>query len=251
VNDKLYIHEVIDIVGHNRSHYLHHITANWGPIARETREHLCYGVWSTVGITSRWPQVINLWEDQGWDGLAQSLRVEYTSSSTTTHQDPDLAVWWAEAANYRSGGVDRILRPAPWAPTITDLVDGGMRAECYVHEMVKLRPGAADEYLQLLGEDGADVHGLLGLRILGAFENALVGGTECLVLWAADRFENWTGFERDQPSDARMASWRRRTSDLVVDWERVLLVEAPLSPLRLGRQPSVDDRASYALPTPR
>jgi hypothetical protein len=248
VNDKIYIHEYVDIIGHNRSHYLHHITANWGPIARETREHLAYGVWSTVGITSRWPQVINLWEDQGWDGLAQSLRVEYTSSSATTHQDPELAAWWAEAASFRSGGVDRILRPAPWTPTIDELIASGVRGECYVHEMVKLRPGCAAEYLQLLREDGADVHQALGLDVVGGFENALVGGTECLVLWSADRFDDWTGFERDQLDDPGMQAWRKRTSDLVVDWERVLLVEAPLSPLRLGRQPSVDDRASYALP---
>jgi hypothetical protein len=251
MNDKIYIHELVDIVGHNRSHYLHHITANWAPIARESRQHLCYGVWSTVGVTSRWPQVINLWEEQGWDGLAQSLRYEYTSASATTHQDPDLAEWWAEAATFRSGGVDRILRPAPWTPTITELIDASVRGECYVHEMVRLRPGASSDYLQLLGESGADLHRPLGLRILGGFENALVGGSECLVLWAATSFEDWTSFERAQGGDRALRAWRTRTADLVVDWERVLMVEAPLSPLRLGRQPAVEDRASYTLPTRR
>jgi hypothetical protein len=249
MNDKIYIHEYVDIIGHNRSHYLHHITANWAPIARETRGHLCYGVWSTVGITSRWPQVINLWEEQGWDGMAGSLRTEYTSPSSTTHQDPELAEWWAEAASFRSGGLDRILRPAPWTPTITELVDAGVRGECYVHELVKLRPGSAGEFLRALGEDGAGIHRSLGLRILGGFDNALVGGSECLVLWSADRFEDWTGFERDQSDSPTMQAWRKRTSDLVVDFERVLMVEAPLSPLRLGRQPAVSDRAGYRLPS--
>jgi hypothetical protein len=126
-----------------------------------------------------------------------------------------------------------------------------VRGECYVHEMVELRPGAATEYLRLLGEDGVDIHRPLGLRVLGAFENALVGGTECLVLWSADRFEGWTSFERDHGSDPAMQAWRKRTADLVVDWERVLMVEAPLSPLRLGRQPSVEDRKGYTLPTRR
>jgi len=117
--------------------------------------------------------------------------------------------------------------------------------------MVRLRSGAAGEFLQLLAEEGADAHATLGLKILGGFENALVGGTECLVLWAADRFEDWTRFERDQLDDAALQAWRKRTADLVVDWEHVLLVEAPLSPMRLGRQPSVDDRAGYTLPTRR
>ena len=29
VNDKVYIHEFIDIIGHNRANYMHHMTANW------------------------------------------------------------------------------------------------------------------------------------------------------------------------------------------------------------------------------
>ena len=32
------------------------------------------------------------------------------------------------------------------------------------------------------------------------------------------------------------------------DWQRILLVDAPLSPLRTGRQPRVEDRDSYQLP---
>ena len=52
---KLYIHELIDITGHNRARYLHHMTANWCPIAREERNQLCLGVWATLGSTGRWP----------------------------------------------------------------------------------------------------------------------------------------------------------------------------------------------------
>ena len=46
VNDKVYIHEFIDIIGHNRANYMHHMTANWSPIAQEERHQLCYGVWA-------------------------------------------------------------------------------------------------------------------------------------------------------------------------------------------------------------
>src|SRR5205807_8689792 len=42
-NDKIYIHEFVDINGHNRANYLHHITANWSPIGQEERHQLCYG----------------------------------------------------------------------------------------------------------------------------------------------------------------------------------------------------------------
>jgi hypothetical protein len=91
-NDKVYIHEFIDIIGHNRANYMHHMTANWSPIAQRERHQLCYGVWGTVGTTRRWPEVVNLWEEDGFDGLAGSLRHEFNHP---TLQDPGLAAWWA------------------------------------------------------------------------------------------------------------------------------------------------------------
>ena len=73
MNDKVYIHEYIDIIGHNRGRYMYHMTANWSPTAQEERHQLCYGVWGVVGSTGRWPQVVNLWEEDGFDGLARSF----------------------------------------------------------------------------------------------------------------------------------------------------------------------------------
>ena len=90
--DKIYIHEFIDIIGHNRARYMHHMTANWCPTARDERNMLCFGVWGTVGSTGRWPEVVNMWELDGWDGLAANFAHELASP---TLQDPALAEWWA------------------------------------------------------------------------------------------------------------------------------------------------------------
>ena len=95
VNDKVYIHEFIDIIGHNRVNYMHHMTANWSPIAQEERHQLCYAVWAVIGTTREWPQVVNLWEEDGFEGLSRSLDRECNNPSV---QDPKLAKWWAEAA---------------------------------------------------------------------------------------------------------------------------------------------------------
>ena len=81
-NTKVYIHEFIDIIGHNRAHYMHHMTANWSPIAQRERQQLCYGVWGTVGSTRRWPEVVNLWEEDGFAGLAASFEGEAVGSAT-------------------------------------------------------------------------------------------------------------------------------------------------------------------------
>ena len=34
MNRKLYIHELIDVIGHNRARYMHHMTADGTPVGR-------------------------------------------------------------------------------------------------------------------------------------------------------------------------------------------------------------------------
>ena len=76
MSEHVYIHEFIDIRGHNRAKYQHHMTANWVPVALAERNQRCYGVWSTIGSTGRWPEVVNMWEFDGWDGLVRNFEVE-------------------------------------------------------------------------------------------------------------------------------------------------------------------------------
>ena len=110
MNDKVYIHEFIDIIGHNRARYMHHMTANWVPVARAERNQQCFGVWATVGSTGRWPEVVNMWELDGWPGLVANFSHELVGAGA---QDTSLAEWWSVAASLRRGGVDRIVVPAP------------------------------------------------------------------------------------------------------------------------------------------
>ena len=88
MNPKIYIHEFIDIIGHNRAKYMHHMTANWVPVGIEERNMRCFGVWATVGSTGRWPEVVNMWELDGWDGLAANFAHETAGGRD---QDPSLA----------------------------------------------------------------------------------------------------------------------------------------------------------------
>ena len=117
---------------------MHHMTANWSPIAQAERDQLCYGVWGVVGTTRGWPQVVNIWEEDGFGGLATSFRHEFNHP---TLQDPKLAKWWSEAAGYRRRGDDRVLVPAPWTSTIEQLCAPGVHAEVFAHEQVTVQPG--------------------------------------------------------------------------------------------------------------
>ena len=245
MNDKVYIHEFIDIIGHNRARYMHHMTANWCPVAREERNQLCFGVWGTVGSTGAWPEVVNLWELDGWDGLVGNFEHEFTHA---TLQDPSLAEWWSVAASLRRGGVDRIVVPEPWTRPIGELIDDGVRGEVYAHELITVPPGRVPELMVAVHNLAVPAYAAFDIVNVAAFRVAMVNDSECILIWAIPDWATWANFERAclvDPSRARthpLARWRATALELGADWRRSLLVDAPLAPLRLGRQPEVSDR---------
>jgi hypothetical protein len=239
MNDKVYIHEFINIIGHNRAKYMHHMTANWSPIAQEERHQLCYGVWGIVGTTRGWPEVLNLWEEDGFDGLATSFRHEFNHRGL---QDPKLAKWWAEAANYRHSGEDRVLVPAPWTRTISELCADGVRGEVYAHEQFELPQGTSRDFLEEVADKAVELYRPFGWELAGAWETAMRNESECFLLWAIPTWDQWGEFEVAERADGPLRSWRRATYDRSVACRRFLVVDAPLSPFRTGRQPTVSDR---------
>jgi len=242
VNDRVYIHEFISIRGHNRAQYVHHMTANWSPIGQEERGQLCYGVWAILGSTGPWPQTVNMWEHAGWEGLAASFAVEGVGKGA---QDPKLEQWWAEASELRSGGFDRIVVPAPWTKTIEELCADGVRGAVYVHELVKVRAGAAADLLERARQSAAPALERHGWQLIGAFTTAMVDDDEALLLWAIPSWPAWAAGERAHREDGDVQSWRAGVRDIVTSWHRILLIDAPLSPMKTGRQPSREDRTDW------
>jgi hypothetical protein len=238
VNSKIYIHEFIEIIGHNRARYMQHMTANWGPIGRAERNMLCFAVWGTVGSTGRWPEVVNLWELDGWEGLAANFEHELSPASL---QDDSLAAWWAVAAEMRRGGHDRILVPEPWSPTSEELTSAGVNGVVYAHELVTLPVGGVRSFLDALRDVGVPAVEALGPRAIGAFRVAMINDSEAIVLWAIPDWPTWIAYERAW-DDGTLASWRSHLVGMAADVRRALLCDAPLSPLRTGRQPQIEDR---------
>jgi hypothetical protein len=241
-NDRLYIHEFVDIIGHNRANYMHHITANWSPIGQQERHQLCYGVWGIVGTTGRWPSVVNIWEEDGFDGMAASFRHELNHTGL---QDPALAKWWSNAAMFRSGGLDRLLVPAPWTRTIEQLCADGVRGETYAHEQFTTTPGNGHALLERIAEDGGTLLSEFGWTLAGAWDTAMAGDSEVTLLWAIPNWEQWAAAEKAELADSKLARWRNSLHERTVTVKRILLADAPLSPFRTGRQPHRDDRTDW------
>jgi hypothetical protein len=166
-------------------------------------------------------------------------------------QDPVLAQWWAKAAEYRRGGLDRILVPAPWTRTIDELCGAGVRGRCYAHELIRVRPGAASDFLELVRTDAMPLGDAFGWELAGAWRTAMANDDECILLWAVPAWEAWAAFERALSADADVRGRRSGLAGMAESWQRILLVDAPLSPFKTGRQPSRDDRTEADSPVTR
>lgn len=242
MNDKIYIHEHIDIIGHNRANYMHHMTANFSPRAQEERHQLCYGVWGVLGSTRRWPEVLNMWEEDGLDGLARSFRHE---TGSPTMQDEHLARWWAKAAELRRSGTDRLLQPAPWTRTIEELCTDRVTGETYAHEQVTVPPGRSTEYLEMVRQEALPAYEEFGWELAGAWETLMTDDSECIVLWAIPTWEHWAELERGRRTHPTMAAWWSRCLEATTSFHRFLLVDSPLCPFRTHRQPSYSDQTDW------
>jgi hypothetical protein len=240
VNDKVYIHEFITITKQNRARYMQHITANWSPVGQDERHQLCYGVWGTLGSTGAWPEVVNLWEEDSFEALARNFGNE---TAGTGMQDPALAKWWASAAELRSGGFDRILIPHPHSPTIEALCADKISGVTYAHETIRLDRGRPAKFLDGAVAGASEATHRFGWQLIGAWRTAMVADDECILLWAIPSWQAWGAAERalaDAPELLIGAA-----EDDVRARHRILLVDAPLSPLRTHRQPTRSDRTDW------
>jgi hypothetical protein len=111
---------------------------------------------------------------------------------------------------------------------------------------VRLPAGAAPDFLAAFREQAVPALEAFDLDLVGAFRVAMVNDSEAIVIWAVPDWATWARVEQawlGEGDDADLlAGWRKTTLGLGADWRRSLLVDAPLAPLRLGRQPAASDR---------
>jgi hypothetical protein len=234
-NQHMYLHEFIDIIGHNRANYFEHMTAGWSKGARE-RKQRTFGIWGTFGSTRRWPEVVNLWEYDSWHDMAEAYHHE---TSGPNMQDPTLHAWWSKAQEYRRSGIDRLLIPTDYSPSIAQTVAMGVVGwPVFYHEMIRTAPGQARTYLAMLEHEWLPSAKDLGLTCIGAYRTAMRNDDEVFLIWALKSWKDWADVETayEEPSPA-VAKWRARTQNIALSWENFLMCSAPLSPTQTGKQP--------------
>jgi hypothetical protein len=212
----LFLHEYIDINGMHQWDYMEHTLQQSGD---EKVEFELLGTWYTMGITARWPQVVNVWEIDGWDGwarLAQRTNVDKAANAA-------LAAWWDEAHTRRTGGFDRLLRGAPGCPSRASLAADDVHGTWFVHELSHVRPGAGAEYLAATHDQRTPAMAERGIRLVGLYEGVLTD-TEVCTIWATDVGAHTALLRDGDPWRALARRWCTR-------WREELMTPGPRSPL--------------------
>jgi hypothetical protein len=217
-NRCLYLHEVIDIVGTGSEAYKAH-TGALGTGRTDGGAPLV-GTWQQSGSTGAWPKVVNLWEMQSWDHWAEILARQYTR---TSGQEKKLSKWWKEATTYRSGGFDRILEPAPFSPTRTELVARGVRGMACLQEIATVKAGTAEQYLDAVATRWVEHAAQRGLTLMGAWRTTM-RDTEAVVLWSLPSFVDLTRHLGTLGADRVSREWLERAREWRTDYRETLLV---------------------------
>lgn len=223
--DQLFLHEVVDIVGRGGRAYMDH-TVGFDAGAAAGKGLALLGTWEVVGSTGRWPQVVNVWEIDGWDGWARLGH----RTNVDKAANAELAEWWDEAYRHRSGGFDRLLLGAPGCPSRASLTDDGVRGSWFVHELSEVRPGAGTEYLAATVAERVPAMAARGITLVGLYDSVLTD-TEVCTIWATDLRTHTDLLRTGDPWRATARQWCTR-------WREELMTPGPRSPLAPLEEPT-------------
>lgn len=218
---KLYLHEIIHIVGTGSDSYKRH-TAQLG-LGRTDGGSPLIGTFQQSGSTGDWPKVINLWEMTSWDHWAEILEKQYTR---TSGQERELKKWWLEATSFRSGGFDRILEPAPFSPTRDQILKRKVHGLACLQEIATTHPGKAEAYLEAVEKHWRKPAAKRGLTLVGAWTTAM-RDTEAVLLWSIPTFHDCTRHLSDFRTARATRDWSERARKWRVDYRETLLVPSP------------------------
>ncbi len=108
--------------------------------------------------------------------------------------------------------------------------------------MMTAAPGRSRDVLAQLATVARPPAEELGLAVVGAFDVAMVNDSECIAIWAFPDWSTWATYEQAWEPGGAMRPWADWLAASGTTVARSLMVDAPLAPLRLGRQPAVSDR---------
>ncbi len=227
----LYLHEMIDIVGQGQYDYMDHSRREPTNVMPDMLT--LQGTFFVCAMGGgRWPQVINIWDvgEAGWQGWAANVDRLNLKRRNAFYGD-----WWDEAAQWRTGGFDRLCGGAPGSPSTPEIAARAIRGTLFVHQLLTVRPGSPLDYLAAVVEQQVPLWGEYGHRATGLYE-VLGNQHEVVVVWAtsiADQTRLRAGRDAarglgDQgDADERLVAWERESASWVTGGDTHLMTPLP------------------------
>ena len=166
--DRFYLWEDIYIKPGRVTHYLPNMGTDWSfdPALR----YPLFGLFGHLRPMGHAPRGMNLWEGD-WKRITGMLSEQF-GAKPPAH---GFENWWARSNVDRAGGWDRLMIPGPGSLTLQQIARGDKRP-CVVQQIVRLRQGARDDYLQWFGGEVApavEKAGWKALKWMGAIHSSL------------------------------------------------------------------------------
>src|SRR5262249_7073065 len=125
---------------------------------------------------------------------------------------------WDKAAQWRTGGFDRLCGGVPGSPTTEAIKAAAIKGTLFVNEILTVRPGSALDFLAAVVEQRAPLMTDYGHRATGLYE-VLNNQHEVVMVWATDVPSNMR--YRKNRDATRGLSDDGTVDDRIVEWERV------------------------------
>jgi hypothetical protein len=223
----LYFHETLDPVRAPGAHtrYLEelgNIVTTIGN-AEGSAGAECVAAWVPIFLNGDWPRIVTFWEmPGGWDGFAG----HFEQRKELFHGP--LERWYGE----RSGGFDRILVGSSFTPSRDQLLRAGRRAPVVLQEIVDVRCGGAEAYLESLAQLAPTLDANSGLDLIGGYQTAFRAGTEVMLLWACADIRTLARLQAEPDAFPVYAAWRKTAESRELGYRALIMRPTDWSPLR-------------------
>jgi hypothetical protein len=227
----LYLHETVDIVGQGQYAYMEHLWKD--PVLRMPEMFSLQGSFYVCAAGGgRWPQVINIWDvgTLGWQGWASNVDRMNLKRRKAFYGD-----WWDEAAQWRSGGFDRLCGGVPGSPTTAELEASGVKGTLFVHEVLEVRPGTPLEFLDAVARERVPLMREYGHEPTGLYE-VMANQHEVVMVWATSipsqlrlrrNRDAAHGLDDEGEPDERLTDWERLSARYVVGGNTHVMTPLP------------------------
>ena len=226
-----FLHETVDIIGQGQYEYMDLVARE--PVHDMPGLFRLAGTFFVMGASgARWPQVINLYDggERGWDALTDNLDRLNLKRRERFYTD-----WWDEAAEFRSGGSDRLCGAAPGCPTTAELRDRGQLGTIFVHQVLDVRVCEQLEFLSAINSVRRPLMEQRGIYLTHLLE-VTNNPTEVVVVWATDLprwvelrkdFDTSRGLDDSGVADPQLIAWQAVERRFVTGGRTELMTPRP------------------------